>query len=287
MARSVWSGSISFGMISIPVKLFTAVRPKAVSFNQLDDRNMGRIRYQKVAEDSGEVVPPEHIVKGVEISKGRYVIVDPDELAPFVPLPTKSIDLEEFVDVAEIDPIFFESPYYVAPAAGAKPYALLTRALERTGKAGIARFVMRGRRYVAALRAIDGRLMLSTLAYADEIVPVEAVEDLAGLDAVEVSPREARMAETLVESLTAPFDPTKYADDYRVQVLELIARKAAGEEFELPAPSGGEPRIVDLMAALEASVEAAKESRQRHPTARPAPAARKAAPKRPARRKSA
>ena len=174
MARSIWSGTISFGLISIPVKLFTAVRHKGVSFNQLDDRNMGRIRYQKVSEADGEVVPAEHIVKGVEISKGRYVIVDPDELAPFVPLATKTIDVEEFVDLAEIDPLFFESTYYVAPAGvGTKPYALLAAALEAAGKVAIVRFVMRSRQYTAALRAVEGRLVMSTLAYADELVPVD------------------------------------------------------------------------------------------------------------------
>ena len=288
MARSIWSGTISFGLISIPVKLFTAVRHKGVSFNQLDDRNMGRIRYQKVSEADGEVVPAEFIVKGVEISRGRYVIVDPDELAPFVPLATKSIDVDQFVDLGEIDPVFFETSYYVAPAAtGAKPYALLARALESSGKVAIVRFVMRSRQYTAALRAVDGRLVISTLAYADEVVPVEEVDELHGLDAVDVSDREVKMAEMLVESLTAEFDLSKYEDDYRVQVLDLIAKKAAGEEFELPAAAGEPPRIVDMMEALEASVAAAKAARKRHPTARPATEAKKAAAKRPARRKSA
>jgi DNA end-binding protein Ku len=205
MARSIWSGTISFGLIAIPIKLFTAVRSKGVSFNQLDDRNMGRIRYLKVSEDSGEEVPSEHIVKGVEISRGRYVIVDPDELAPFVPLATKTIDVEEFVDLADIDPVYFESSYYVAPHLSQKPYALLARALESAGKVAIVRFVMRGRRYVAALRADHGRLVLSTLAYADEIVPVGEVDELDGLDSVEVSDREVKMAEMLVESLTRTF----------------------------------------------------------------------------------
>jgi DNA end-binding protein Ku len=183
-ARSMWSGTITFGLISIPVKLFTAVRHKGVSFNQLDDRNMGRIRYQKVSEADGEVVPAEFIVKGVEISRGRYVIVDPGELAPFVPLATNSIDVDQFVDLGEIDPVFFETSYYVAPAAtGAKPYALLARALEGSGKVAIVRFVMRSRQYTAALRAVDGRLVMSTLAYADEVVPLEEVDELIDLAA--------------------------------------------------------------------------------------------------------
>ena len=278
---------ISFGLISIPVKLFTAVRHKTVAFNQLDGRTMSRIRYEKVG-DSGEVVPPEHIVKGVEVSKGRYVLVDPDELAPFVPLATKAIDLEEFVDVGSIDPVFFDSTYHLAPASSAKSYALLARAMERTGKVGIARLVMRGRQYVAALRAVDGRLTMSTLVYADEVVPVDDVEDLAGLGEVEVSAREVKMAEVLVESLTANFDPVKYEDDYRVQVLDLIAKKATGEAFELPAPVGEAPQVVELMAALEASVAAAKQARSRHPTARNAPATTtQTATKRAPRRKTA
>jgi DNA end-binding protein Ku len=272
MARAIWTGTISFGLIAIPIKLYTAVRDKSLSFNQLDDRNMGRIRYQKVSEDTGEEVPSEHIVKGVEVSKGRYVLVDPDELAPFVPLNTKTVELEEFVDLEAIDPVFFETTYHVAPHLSQKPYALLARALESRGKVAIARFVMRGRQYTAALRAVDGRLMMSTLAYADEVVPVEEVEELHGLDTVEVADREVRMAEMLVESLTAEFEPEKYQDEYRVQVMDLIHKKAAGEEFELPAPAGEKPQIVDLMAALEASVEAAKESRKRHPTALPAQA---------------
>ena len=249
---------------------------------------MGRIRYQKVSEADGEVVPAEHIVKGVEISKGRYVVVDPDELAPFVPLPTKTIDVEEFVDLDAIDPLFFESTYYVAPAGvGTKPYALLASALEAAGKVAIVRFVMRGRQYTAAVRSVEGRLVMSTLAYADELVPASEIEELADLTAVTVSDREARMATMLVESLTAEFEPEKYRDEYREQVLDLITRKAAGEEFELPAATGDKaPSVVDLLGALEASVAAAKEARKRHPTARPA-TAKKVATKRPARRKSA
>jgi DNA end-binding protein Ku len=158
-------------MISIPIKLFTAVRHKGVSFNQLDDRNMGRIRYQKVSEQTGEEVPSDQIIKGVEISKGGYVIVDPDELAPFVPLATKTIEVEQFVNLAELDPIYFEISYYVAPHLTTTPYALLAKALESAGKVAIVRFVMRSRQYTAALRADEGRLVLSTLAYADEIVP--------------------------------------------------------------------------------------------------------------------
>jgi DNA end-binding protein Ku len=282
MARSIWSGTISFGLISIPVKLFTAVRHKAVSFNQLDDRNMGRIRYQKVSEETGEEVPSDQIVKAYELSKGRYVVIDPDELEPFIPTATKTIDLEEFVDLTQIDPIYFEKPYYIAPHLNPKPYVLLARALESSGKVAIARFVMRNRQYTAAIRAEDSRLVMSTLVYADEVVAADSVEELTDVHDVEVAEREVKMAEMLVESLSAEFDPTKYRDEYRVQVLDLIAKKAAGEEFELPAAEAEPPKVVDLMAALEASVEAAKAARGRHPTGRTDTAKKPAARSRPA-----
>jgi DNA end-binding protein Ku len=266
MPRPVWSGSISFGLIAIPIKLFNAVRHQGVSFNQLDERSMSRIRYRKVSDETGEEVPDEHIVKGYEVSKGRYVLVDPDELEPFIPAATRTVELEEFVELSEIDPIYYENAYYVAPDANPKPYVLLARAMEEAGKVAIGRFVMRNKQYTAAIRAIDGRLMMSTLAYADEVVLPESIDELAGLDDVDVSPREVKMAEALVESLTDEFAPDKYHDDYREQVLGLIERKAAGEEFEVPEVAAEKPKIVDLMAALEASVEAAKSARKRHPT---------------------
>jgi DNA end-binding protein Ku len=266
MPRPVWSGTISFGLIAIPIKLFNAVRHKGVSFNQLDERTMSRIRYRKVSDETGEEVPDEHIVKGYEVSKGRYVLVDPDELEPFIPSATRTVELEEFVEQNEIDPIYYESAYYVAPDANPKPYVLLARAMEEAGKVAIGRFVMRNKQYTAAIRAIDGRLMMSTLAYADEVVQADSIDELAGLDDVDVSAREVQMAEALVESLSDEFAPDKYHDDYREQVLGLIEKKAAGEEFEVPEVAAEKPKIVDLMAALEASVEAAKSARKRHPT---------------------
>jgi DNA end-binding protein Ku len=199
MPRPVWSGTISFGLIAIPIKLFHAVRHKGVSFNQLDERTMSRIRYRKVSDETGEEVPEENIVKGYEVSKGRYVIVDPDELEPFIPSAAKTIELEEFVDLTEIDPIYFENAYYVTPDANPKPYVLLARAMEESGKVAIGRFVMRNKQYTAAIRATDGRLMMSTLAYADEVILPESIDELAGLDDVDVSAREIQMAEALVD----------------------------------------------------------------------------------------
>jgi DNA end-binding protein Ku len=268
MPRPVWSGTISFGLVAIPMKLYNAVNRKSVSFNQLDERTMSRIRYRKVSDETGEEVPDEHIVKGYEVSKGRYVIVDPDELEPFIPAATRSVELEEFVDLGDIDPVYFDNSYYVAPDGSAKPYVLLARAMEEAGKVAIGRFVMRNKQYTAAIRAADGHLMMSTLAYGDEVVSPAAIDELNNLDDVDVSDREVKMAEALVQSLADEFQPDKYHDDYREQVLDLIAKKAAGEEFEVPEPTTEKPKIVDLMAALEASVEAAKTARKRHPTAR-------------------
>ncbi|MGH9132835.1 MAG: Ku protein [Ilumatobacteraceae bacterium] len=267
MPRPVWTGTISFGLIAIPVKLFHAVQRKSVSFNQLDDRSMSRIKYKKVSASDGEEVPDEHIVKGYEVSKDRYVVVDPDDLEPFIPSATKTVDLEEFVDLADIDPVYFDTPYFVAPGTNPKPYILLARAMEESGKVAIGRFVMRNKQYTAAIRAQDGRLVMSTLAYADEVTDPATIDELDGLDEVDVSPKEVKMAEALVESLTADFEPEKYHDEYREQVLDLIRMKAAGEEFEVPEIAAEKPKVVDLMAALEASVKAAKQARGRHPAA--------------------
>jgi DNA end-binding protein Ku len=269
MPRPVWTGTISFGLVAIPIKLYHAVSKKNVSFNQLDQRTMSRIKLKKVSADSGEDVPDEEIVKGYEISKGRYVVVDPDELEPFIPAATKSIELEEFVDLAEIDPKYFDSPYIVAPNMTPKPYVLLAKAMEEAGKVAIGRFVMRNKQYVAAIRAVDGTLLMSTMVFADEVVDVGSIEELQVLDTVEVTAKELKMAESLVDSLAAAFEPDKYRDNYREQVLDLIERKAAGEEFEMPAALAAAPQVVDLMAALEASVKAAKAARGRHPAGGP------------------
>jgi len=266
MPRPVWNGTISFGLVAIPVKLYHAVRKQSVSFNQLDDRTMSRIRYKKVSALDGEEVPDDHIVKGYEVAKDRYVVVDPDELEPFMPAVTKTVDLEEFVDMDEIDPVFLDSAYYVAPGANPKPYVLLARAMEEAGKVAIGRFVMRNKQYTAAIRAEGGTLIMSTLAYADEVVDPATIDELQGLDDIDVSAKEVAMAESLVDSLTAAFEPEKFRDEYREQVLDLIQIKASGEEFTVLEEAVEKPKVVDLMAALEASVQAAKEARGRHPS---------------------
>lgn len=277
MPRPIWSGAISFGLVSIPVKLYNAVSKKSVSFNQLDERTGSRIKLKKVSALDGSDVPDEHIVKAFEISKDRYIQVDPDELEPFIPAANKSIELEEFVDLDQIDPLYFDSPYYLAPDKVAKPYALLTRAMGSANKVGIARFTMRNKQYVAAIRAVDGHLVLSTMVFADEVVSPASIDELRDLESVELNKREMTMAEALVDSLSAEFEPAKYTDAYREQVLDLIQRKAGGEVFDAPAPAAATPQVVDLMAALEASVKAAKEARGRHPAATAKPSAVKAA----------
>jgi DNA end-binding protein Ku len=297
MPRAIWSGAISFGLVNIPIKLYAAVSRKNVSFNQLDSRTGARIKYKKVSAADGEEVPAEAIIKGYELSSGAYVTVGDDELASLDPEASRTIDIEEFVDLADIDPIFYDSAYYLAPdKATVKPYALLAEAMERSQKVGIARFVMRSKQYLAAVRPKDGKLLLSTMVYADEVNETESIAELDGVANADVSDRELKMAEQLIESLSTEFQPEKFEDTYRNRVIDLIERKAAGETELVAAPQPvSADKVVDLMAALEASVQAAKETRKRHPTNRPAdekpadgeaaapskkkPAAKKAAPR--------
>jgi DNA end-binding protein Ku len=293
MPRAIWSGSISFGLVNIPVKLYSAISEKSVRFHQLDKRNGARVRQQRVNEQTQEEVPYEEIVKGYEVTKGHYVIISEDDLAAFAPEATHTIDLVCFVDLDEIDPIFFDGAYFVAPEKAAKPYALLVTAMEESNKVAIARFVMRSKQYLAALRPKEGSLLLSMMVYSDELNSVDDLVEFDDVAKVKVERKELAMASQLIESLSEPFDPQSYHDDYRDQVRELIDRKAAGEEIVAevtPAPSAD--KVIDLMAALEASVKAAKSSRTRHPTAftespaKKSPAKKKAAAKKSAAKKA-
>ena len=269
MPRPIWSGSISFGLVNVPVKLFSAVSSQDVRFHQLRKADSSRIRQKRVSAADGEEVPYDEIVKGYEIGPDQYVIVDPEELAALDPKATQSIDIEEFVDLDQIDPIYYEHPYYLVPDKRAeKAYALLTEAMARTNKVAIAKFVMRTKQYLAALRPAaptgDGRsvLVLSTMLYADEVVPASQLEALPSGDDELVTDRELKMAESLIDSLTVEqFEPEKFHDTYRERVLELIEAKAAGQTVAAAPPADSSARVVDLMAALEASVKAAKERR--------------------------
>lgn len=260
MARAIWSGTISFGLVSIPVKLYSAVQRKAVRFNQLDGDGLDRIQQQRINARTGDEVPYERIVKGYEVTPERYVVVEPRELDALDPRRSREIALEGFVDAAEIAPIFYDSTYYVVPAeGGAKPYRLLVAAMTASGKVGIARFVLRSKEYLVALRPAGEVLELSTMLFADEIADPSGLEELGAVAEVEVGERELAVAEQLIGSLTEPFDASKYRDEYRERVLELIERKAQGEQIEVTAaPQAAPAPVPDLMAALKASLEAAE-----------------------------
>ncbi|HEX4035717.1 MAG TPA: Ku protein [Solirubrobacteraceae bacterium] len=259
MARSIWSGSISFGLVNVPVKLYTAVSRKAVHFHQLDESDQSRIRQKRVRESDGEEVPYENIVKGYEVSPDRYVVIEPAELEALDPKKTKMIEIEQFVDLAEIDPILYDQPYYVVPATGAaKAYRLMVDAMRDSGRVGIARVVLRQKEHLVALRPKGEVLLMETLIFADEVVSPDTLDEVAASTEAEVTDRELNVARQLIEMLSGPFDPEQYRDEYREAVLALIEAKVAGEEISLAPAASAEPAVVpDLMAALQASVEAA------------------------------
>jgi DNA end-binding protein Ku len=269
MARAIWSGAISFGLVNIPVKLYPAVSRKSVQFHQIDRRTGSRVKTKRISATSGEEVPYNEIVKGYELPTGDAVLLDDDELTALDPAAARTIDIEEFVDLAEIDPVFYDAAYYLVPdKAMVKPYALLARAMADSQKVGIARFVMRTKQYLAAVRPKDDVLVLSTMVYADEVNDPASIDGLEAVAKVDLSDKELAMAGSLIASLSQDFEPEKHTDTYREQVLELIERKAAGEAPRVaPVAARPDSNVVDLLAALEASVEAAKAARGRHPSA--------------------
>lgn len=253
-ARSVWSGSITFGLVTVPVKLTVAARSQDISFNQLDANTGSRIRQKRVAEATGLEVEFSDIVKAFEVEKGKYITITDEELAALKPKASQAIEIEDFVDIAEIDPIFFDKPYIVMPDKGGdKAYALLAEVMRAEGKVAIGRFVMRSKEHLAAIRPVNGVLYLETMRYADEVVAPE----VAASDVAELGERELAMATQLVQALSAEFDPLKYTDGFRASVLELIAAKSEGKTVTAAAEPDTAP-VGDLMAALEASLSAAK-----------------------------
>jgi DNA end-binding protein Ku len=254
--RSIWRGTISFGLVSVPVRMYTATESKELKFHFLHKEDLAPIGYDKVRKDTGEHVDPEDIVRGFEIEKGRYVPLEEEDLDRLDIELTKAIDICDFVDLDEIDPIYFRKAYYLLPEEGAeKPYLLLVRALEETGKVAIAKVVIRNKQHLAAVRPVDGRLVLETMYYADEVRKPEEVKIKGELRKPEVD-----MAKTLVENLSEPFDPEKYDDTYRKELLQLLRAKAKGRKLPEPAEEE-EAEVVDLMAALRESVERTKRSR--------------------------
>jgi DNA end-binding protein Ku len=258
--RAIWSGAISFGLVNIPVRLVTAVDRKNVRFRELRRSDASRVRYRKVAAADGEDVSSDEMVKGFEIAPDRYVVLDPEELKALAPESSRAIEIEDFVDLAEIEPIFYDSSYYLVPGdTAAKPYALLHTAMSESGKAAVARFVLRTKQHLAVIRPVGDALAVSTVVYHDEVIPTTALDGLPG-EEVRPSDRELAMANQLIESMSVAWEPERYHDTHRQQVLELIERKAAGEDVTtVPEQEREAGDVVDLVAALEASLAAARE----------------------------
>jgi DNA end-binding protein Ku len=282
MPSAIWTGAISFGLVQVPVKLVGATKNKDVSFNQIEKGTGARIRYRKVSDASGDEVPADRIERGYEVSKGRYVVVEASEIETLRPKGSHEIEIEEFVDLDEIDPLYFEQPYYLVPdKRGEKPYALLHDAMTSLNKVAIGRIIMRSKERLVAIRPVDGALCIETMRYADEVVPID---ELVAKPDVELSSKERQMARQLVESLAAEgFVPEKYHDQYREQLLDLIARKESGEDIVAEPHTEPPAKVLDLVAALEASIAKSKTAKDRHPSGaatRPARAAKPEAAKR-------
>jgi DNA end-binding protein Ku len=262
MARSIWTGAISFGLVTVPVKLYSAVNRKTVRFHQLSGKSGVRIAQKRVDPSTGDEVAYDDIVKGFELTPDRYVVVEPGELETLQPKKTKTIEIEDFVELSDIDPIYYDHPYYLAPGAGgAKPYRLLVEAMRETDRVAVARVVIRSKEALVALRPMDDHVLgMSTMLFPDEVVDPDSIDEISATADVEVTKRELDIAKQLVESLAGPFDPSKYHDTYRQDVLDLIERKAAGEEIAVqPAADEEEEPVPDLMAALKASLDAVRD----------------------------
>jgi DNA end-binding protein Ku len=252
VARSIWTGAISFGLVSVPVRMFTATESKELKFHFLDRRDMAPIGYDKVNKDTGEHVDPDDIVRGFEFEKGRFVEVTEDDIDRLDIELTHSIDICDFVSIDEIDPLYFRKGYYLLPQDGAeKPYRLLVKALEETGRVAIAKVVIRNKQHLSCVRPVDDALVLETMYYADEVRQPEAAPK------PQVREAEVEMAKTLIENLAAKWDPERYHDRYRNELLDLLKKKAKGQPLPEPEEeTGGE--VVDLMEALRQSVAATK-----------------------------
>ena len=285
MPRAMWKGAISFGLVTIPVSVYPATEEKTLRFNQLHDEDGGRIRMKRVCSIDGEEVGYEHIVKGYEYEKDRYVILTDDDFEAIPVESSRAIDIQQFVDLEEIDPMLYKKSYYLVPEeTGAKAYALLREALNRSGKVGVAKVSFRDKEHLAALRFRDDAFILETMYWPDEIREA----DFGGVDvSMKVRPNELDMAQTLIDNLSADWDPGEFKDEYREAMLRIVEAKINGEEIEVVE---AEPtaKVVDLMEALKASVAAAKKEVKAEPaTKKKAPARKKTAAKKPAAKKPA
>ena len=255
MARPLWKGAITFGLVSIPIEVHTAVRDRQLRFHLLTERDKSRVKYQRVSEKTGKPVDWNDLVKGYEYSKGRYVVLTREDFEAAALEKTRTIDILDFVKSEEIDDRYFDKPYYVTPGAGGDhAYALLRETIREEGRIGIAKFVMRERQYLAALEVIDKALVLSTLRFADELVDTAEYKFPAG----KVNTRELKIARMLVNELASDWDPDKYTDDYRENLLRIIDAKRKGKEAELePETAAPAANVVDLMERLRSSLEGA------------------------------
>lgn len=278
MARALWSGSLSFGLVNIPVSVVSAVRDKDIRFNLLHDKDGGRIQFRRVCSKDGKEVPNDHIVKGYDLGADQYVTFTEEELEALAPGGSKAIEIEDFVDQVDIDPVYYDKPYILVPGKNAnKAYALLLAALQGTDKVGIARMTWHGKQQLVAIRAKQGLLCLETMQFSDEVVPTSPI--LAELELPAPDAKQLKLAQQLIASLEAPFDPERYKDEHREAVQAAIDTKAKGHDVvESPQPAAT-PKTMDLMAALEASLQAKTRRAGRAPAkARPAsrPASKRA-----------
>jgi DNA end-binding protein Ku len=267
--RTLWKGSLSFGLVTIPMRLYPATEDKSVSFNQLRSSDHSRIGYQRLAKSDGEEVAYDEIVKGYEYEPDRYVVFEPDELEALRPASSRTVDILQFVPLEQIDPIFFQRSYYLAPEpAGAKAYGLLARAMRDKSAVAVCKITMRDKEHLATLRLRGDLFVLETMYWPDEIREL-SLSDLDVGELPEPRKQEVQMAEALIENLTEDFDPAAYTDDYRRKVMEAVRAKVEGAEITVVDEAGDPAAVVDLMEALRQSVEAAK---SRDTASEPAPA---------------
>jgi len=280
MARAIWSGSISFGLLNVPVRMYSAVARRNIALREIRESDSARIKLHRFADGTDEEVPREEIIKAYELTPGQYVPLTKDEMQALAPEKTRAIEVQDFVDLDEIDPIYFDSPYYLGPADGAeKAYSLLAKAMQASGKVAISHFVLRNKENLAAIRSDGKVLTLTTMRFADEVVPAAELDILPEKEA-KPAKREQEMAEQLIESLSTAFDPSAYKDEYREQLLSLIERKAEGKEIVASeAQPAKATKAPDLMAALEESIAAVAGKGGAKPKAKAKPARKKAAPK--------
>jgi len=263
MPRPIWSGAISFGLVNVPVKAYSAVHDHTLHFHQLEKGTGARIQYEKVSAKTGRPVDDDDIEKGFEVSKGKYVVVDDEEFEAMRPESTRSIDITDFVELESVDPVYYENTYWLGTDdRNARAYRLLLTAMEDAQRVGIGSVVMRNKQYLAAIRPVDGVLAMSTMRFADEIVPTSEVPDIPSARA-KPDPKEVRLATQIVESLASDWDPSRYHDTYTEEMRQLIDRKAKGKKIEAPAPEPEhEAEVIDLMAALQASLERGRTPRR-------------------------